>query len=1061
MPLPWRASAPIAKLSVPQAAPGLLPRQRLVQRLQHAAAGVWVGAPPAAGKTVLAATSLRARGAPALWYQIDGDDADPLACFHFLAQAAAALLPRNAKLPRPGRETGPALDEFARAWFRALYAALPPGTVLVFDDWHRLPAAHPLAVVVPALIAELPPALRLWLLSREDPPPPLDGARLHGRLQVVGFAELALTVDETAALLQLQAGAGAAGRGERWHRWCDGWVGALVLALAAGRPDPDGPPAAPGTADMQPLYRVLAAEVLDRADAELREFMLVTAWAPFVSEALARQLAAAGDAAGAIAALVRRHLLTPLPLGREAGWRYHPLMREFLQARARQTWTADELSSRLQSYASRLDAAGWPEAAAELLIEAGAAPALAALLLRHAAALLAQGRYGTLAAWAAALPEAARSPQADYWWAGALLARDARLGQQRYERAWHGFWALGDADGLYRSWCGVIEATTFACDDYGVFDLWLQRLRELRRRFARYPSLTVRAQVAVYRFAASFFLHPRPPEFDGWLRTVQRLYRYAPRRGDRAAIGALLGLHYAAHGGMAALGAHLHGLRPLLDDPEVPPFQRLVGGVPDVIHHWIAGDTARALQRLAACEALAAASGAHAIDTQFAFQAAYVHLLRGDTAAAGAPLDRVAPRLADIGGIDGAQYGFLVGWRALLAGRIAEARQLLEDAVDDMRRRRFAFLEAIGRGLLGEVTALAGDSVQARRHADEALALARALGSVTAQVPCAMQRAAVAEIGGEAEDARRGRLAEALALARRHGHWGWGGLNRATLARLALRALEWGIEPGFATSLIQRYALSPPPGTALGAWPWPLRVRGFGGLQLSLGGEPLAAGATKAAQRPLDLVRALLAVSPRPLPVATALSWIWPDAETVDQRKAFDVALLRARRLLGDESLLRLDAGVLSFDAERVWTDTAALLALAERVPAAGDGAAAAAWAAEWLDLVRGPLLPDDEAPWVLAARERLRRRAAAAAERIVGLLEPTAAALAREVLQRAFDADPASEPLARGLAVSLAASGDRREAQRVLALCASTRALTGEPPLGAETQALAGRLQQ
>lgn len=1068
----WRGAPSLpGKVTLPQPSAKVLHRPRLYQRLDEAVAGVWIAAPAAAGKSTLAAASLQRSARPALWYQIDHGDLDPGTFFHFLGLAAAALPLRRGRLPalpRYGREVGDGLADFARAWLRALAARLGTPVTIVLDDWHHLPEASPLQAVLPAWLDPLPDDVRLWLLSRHEPPPQLDGVRVRGRLATLGFADLMLTGDEAASLLALQAPDIAArrpGLAERWHRWCDGWVGALVFALATGREEPDSLPATLDAEGSRPLFGFLATELFEQAPAELREFMLITAWAPFVSESLSRELTG-GDASQHIRHLLQRNLLTRTGTTRDAGWRYHRLLREFLLERARQTWSSEALRVQQLRAAAALEAAGLVEPAAERLIDAAAWPQLVPLLLRHAPLLLQQGRYATLAGWAQALPAQARTPWVEFWWAGALLARDARLGYQHYERAYAGFWDDGNAEGLYRSWCGAIEGISFACDDYGLLEQWLRKLRELRQRFPRFPSFTVRAQVTVYGFAATFFLDPRAPEFAPWLRSVQRLYRFAPRRADRAAIGALLALYHTAQTGMGALGAHLHSLRPLLADPAVPPFHRLVGGLSDVIHHWIAGSTDDALLRLADYDRLARETGAHAIDKQFAFQSVYVHCLRGELAAADHHLQRVAAVLDSLGRIDVAQYQFLLGWRAALGGRFDEAERLLAAAVDDTRRRRFAFLEAITRGLLAELLASAGRHGPAREHGERALQLAEQLGSVTAEVACAVQRAAVAELAGDDDATLSAQLARAFGSARRHGHWAWGGLHPPTLARLVLRALELGVESDYARALAQRHQLAPPPAAALcGAWPWPLKVFGLGELQLrhdELPVERSSGGGGRTAQRPLDLVRALLAHTPQPLPVATALHWIWPDADGSDQRKAFDVALLRARRLLGDETLLRLDGGSLAFDGTRVWSDVGALQALATRVAEADDADGvprAPRWAQRLLELARGPLLAGDEAPWVQAARDRLRLRLAATAERLAGWLDATQPELARQVLQRAYEQDPGSEPLARRLATLLADADEAAEARRVMRLCLATRTLAGELPAAAQTQALARRL--
>jgi LuxR family transcriptional regulator, maltose regulon positive regulatory protein len=1087
MPVFGRRAPSSAKTTLPQAAADVLHRPRLHDRLEQAPVGVWIGAPPAAGKTVLAAASLRRTGRPALWYQVDSGDKDPGAFFHFLGEAAAHIARsatptstarsrrKTLKLPHFGKEVGPEQEEFARAWFHALFGQLPTPLTIVIDDWHRLPDDHPLHKTLPGVLDELPAGMKLWVLSRFDAPRSLDGARVRGRLDSLGFADLALRPDETDALLDRPASgrpADAPSLAPQWHHWCDGWVGALVFALAAGRHGPpELPQPGPTQADMAPVLGFLSRELIDQAEPTLRDFMLATAMAPVFSVSLARALcpSLAPVIGPCIEQLVQRHLLVPVDSGREARWRYHRLLREGLLQRARQQAPGDAWPLRVAQVAACLEDAELPESAADWLIEARGWDRLVALLLRHAPRLLRQGRYLTVYHWAEALPEAALTPEVNLAWAGALQARDVRQGRVRFQRAFDGFWAQGDVDGLYRSWCGVIESSTFACDDYGDLAQGLTRLREVRQRFARQPSLRVRAQVSVYGFSAGFLLHPRPPEFAGWLRTVQRQMHLAPRRGDRAAIGGLLALHHAANSGMARLGALLQGLRPLLDDPAVPPFYRLVGGVPDVIHHWIAGDTAHALQRLQVYRQLASESGAHALDTQFDLQATYVHCLDGDLEAADQCLQRVARQLPGLGQLDVAHHHYLSGWRAALSGRHVEARELLQTARVDAHTRRFALLEAVIGGLLSELMALDGDVAAARALSDEALALARRLDSVTALVPCAMHRAAVAEWTDEDPAIRDRHLGSALEAARQHGHGAWGGLLPATLSQLCLRALQRGLEVAHAQALIQRRGLAPPPTatpTACAIWPWPLRVRGLGDLQIHVHEQPVGRGTARASQRPLDLIRALLAQSPRPLPVHIAMQWLWPDADgdsdAADPRKAFDVALLRARRLLGDDSLLRLEGGQLMFDEGRVWTDVGALLELAATVGDAREPGAEQArrWAEQLLALSRGPLLAGEEAPWVQTARERIRRRLAATAERLADLLAEPAPALARDVLQRAFDADPASEPLARRLALTLIQSSDLREAQRVLHLCQSTRALSGEPPVGPDTLSVAEQIR-
>ena len=68
------------KLLPPRPAPSLLPRPRLVERLQQnlAHAVTLVTAPAGSGKTTLVADFIRTGAHPFVWYQLDHADSDPL-----------------------------------------------------------------------------------------------------------------------------------------------------------------------------------------------------------------------------------------------------------------------------------------------------------------------------------------------------------------------------------------------------------------------------------------------------------------------------------------------------------------------------------------------------------------------------------------------------------------------------------------------------------------------------------------------------------------------------------------------------------------------------------------------------------------------------------------------------------------------------------------------------------------------------------------------------------------------------------------------------------------------
>jgi ATP/maltotriose-dependent transcriptional regulator MalT len=86
----------------------------------------------------------------------------------------------------------------------------------------------------------------------------------------------------------------------------------------------------------------------------------------------------------------------------------HPLLRDYLEARAEQTGTVEEVAARKQHAVRVLEAHGHFEAAAALLVRLRDWTGLEAQIQRHAESLVAQARGQTLAHWINLLPEANR-----------------------------------------------------------------------------------------------------------------------------------------------------------------------------------------------------------------------------------------------------------------------------------------------------------------------------------------------------------------------------------------------------------------------------------------------------------------------------------------------------------------------------------------------------------------------------------------------------------------------------------------------------------------------------
>lgn len=248
--------------------------------------------------------------------------------------------------------------------------------------------------------------------------------------------------------------------------------------------------------------------------------------------------------------------------------------------------------------------------------------------------------------------------------------------------------------------------------------------------------------------------------------------------------------------------------------------------------------------------------------------------------------------------------------------------------------------------------------------------------------------------------ASRAQLADALTRAQQVRYTMFFRLLPRLAAQLCALALRWQVEPVFVREVIRSRTLAAP-ADADEHWPWALWLRLLGGFELHLHGDQPLPRSGKQQQKPLELLRLLGCARSLSVSAAAAGVALWPEADPAAARKNLEVTVQRLRRLLGDDTLVRVGNGHVALDAARASSDVAQRRVLIERLqhlamlPRATEAQAlalhheAATLVARIVASHAGPLLPGAaEAPWLLTARERCEREMTRAAHAATVVME-------------------------------------------------------------------------
>jgi LuxR family transcriptional regulator, maltose regulon positive regulatory protein len=956
----------------PRLPPSAVLRPRVETLIDNALAhgAAWLCAPGGAGKTTAVAQYLRNSKRDALWIRLDSADSDPAVLLLRLRNAyqdkfGAVGIPLSYDTERHAQ-----LTPFARYFFRTLCEGLKCPFVWIFDNAHDVDA-EVIESVVAAIIEEAPEHVLLIVLSRSEPGATLARAVAHERLKLVPRAAMKFDAQEAHELLAKRTMRIDFERSEQLCRDLDGWAVGLVLASGAATTVPRfAMETTLRPLDSPTAVQYFESDVFARMSPPQQQILLRTSYLPDFTAQQARALVSVADTEAHIEAIYKTSGFVEIDANgsQQTRYRVHPVLRTFLQHSLKRSASPEDFETILRESANLLCDNHQFALAADLLETLGDQVEVANIAEKNAADWVQKGQTQTLLAFIDRVPPPLieARPYLLGWSAAALIFVDPALAEKRASQTLAAFEARGDVSGavfaagllLDLHWRGVAVRDVAAIAERAIApaEELLDCEHEIVRVDAARTYLHATAVVARERPIAQTIIESllRTLNENGFVNTkiglaIQFRARLVYSAGNETLI------ERVETRGEQLIRQPQANTRSVLWWLQEQALARLVAQDPE-------GSERYALEGLALAENID--DWTHGLSIRQSYILLLARSNRGQKAlpyfASHHPKFREAPT------IEQAQQFAVEGAALLAVARAEQALDSYDKAIETYRRTELQIgqyaLGWFGRGLALLVLSRYDDARECAKtllDADILEGLRKRVVAFEAGID------ATFALKTEANDLadRLGRLFELLRVNDRRDYFGEAPY---LVAELCAAALRFGIEVPFVKSMIDFRKLEAP-SSATAVWPYPIRIRAFGELSV----EIVADAGERNLRKSMALLQQVLAAPVEGVAIDPLIAKLWPGEGREGAQKAFEAALHRLRKRLGNDAAIRLNERRLSVNPGVVYVDVREFETLLREAPKKTPTTIVSR-AERALALYRGHFLRGEDDEAINARREEL-----------------------------------------------------------------------------------------
>lgn len=964
----------LAKLTAPRLST-VFNRTRLFEQMDEARAKpvIWISAPAGSGKTTLVTSYLKERNISPFWYQIDEGDADIASFFYYLGlfHKDESTNSHN-DLPILTPEYLYGLSTFTRNFFRDFFSRMTAPGILVLDNFEEAGLDIPIHDLLHILFNEIPEGINVIVVSRTNPTPSLTRLLVIKDIEVIGWHDIQANKEETKGIVKIHDAVLEQKYSEhvieQLHEYSQGWISGLVLMLQSKTLSNEKISLTESTPEL--LFEYFANELFDRVESGTQEFLIKTAFVPYLTFPLVIKLVSFPNADAFLSDLHKKNYFISALNKDKNKFQYHALFRSFLINRSETFFDKSALKLIKEKSAMALLELNMPDKAAIILQENESWDELTQLIFSHAHKLIDSGSYLTLRGWIEKIPTHLIDvqPWLLFWLGASYQPYDILKSREYYEQAYHLFYEYNNSEGAYLSWANAIDTFLYIWADFHPLDKWIERYKELENNFPECPSKDIEVRIVIAMFSALLWRRSQQKEISVWIERAENLMSQNEIAIHSKVILAnnLLIYYIWWRGHLKNSKLLMNTIHMLTNNKKLPPIIQLMCKARESIFLSFTEPADQCLAMVETGLNIAEQSGIYGFNFLLYSQAVYACLYEGETKKAEFYISKMSELIVDGMYVDIAVYHYLITWVAIINSDLETAESHINIVIDNSNRSGMAGMINASTILQAEFLLEKKQYTDSRELLDKVFEYAITNKAEYKIYHCMLTYYRLNILLCRNDEALEW-LRKALTHAKeqgyeKHSFIGW---RRDVMAEIYVAALKENVETEYVLLNIKKQKLTPPNKNIIpNNWIYPIKISTLGSFKLNLyGKEVIFTG--KAQKKPIELLKFLISYGGGNVNAKVIAGSLWPDADGDAAYKSFTMTLKRTRDLIQNKEALILIDGKLSFDPKYVWLDIWVVDQEKDKNKNTSNHLQYT------LDMYEGHFLEDEDYVWALEPRQR------------------------------------------------------------------------------------------